>query len=121
MQRPQTTLLRQRQVCALLIPSALSTALSTPSSSGCSHQLLTNLSLPVTGPVIINELLALPGTTGSTPEFVELLNVGAAAVALQGWQLSTGNGSSSSWAFPASTVVGPGAYLVVHTSVGKQH
>ena len=67
--------------------------------------------------VVINEVLpanerAYPGGGGAYPDYVELYNAGATAVALGGFGLSDRRGEPYRYAFPAFTLEAGGRYLV---------
>jgi hypothetical protein len=73
---------------------------------------------PATGAVAINEI----DPNGSPADWVELVNLGSAAVDLQGWSVTqgyddavmpTGNDAA---ALPPGSVIQPGGHLVVFTS-----
>ncbi|HTI97275.1 MAG TPA: lamin tail domain-containing protein [Dongiaceae bacterium] len=63
--------------------------------------------------VVFNEIMYHPASTNELEEWVELYNPDAAAVDLSGWKLANG----VDFTFPASTVIGAGAYLVVPADV----
>lgn len=67
-------------------------------------------------PVRISEIMSsnnsYPFPDGSRPDWVELVNVSAAAVDISGWGLSD-SAASVRYAFPAGTVLSPGEYKVV--------
>jgi hypothetical protein len=67
--------------------------------------------LHASGSVVISEIQYEPVGTSSN-EFVELYNTGSNVVALAGWHFADG----ISYVFPQSSVLGPGAYLVVAAS-----
>ena len=60
-------------------------------------------------PVVINELMFDPISGDDNDQYVELYNRGTNAVDLAGWELS----DAVRYTFPAGTVLGPDAYLVV--------
>ncbi|MEW6752923.1 MAG: CotH kinase family protein [Candidatus Latescibacterota bacterium] len=69
-------------------------------------------------PVVINELMAANGGAvldpqGEPEDWVELLNVTDGDIDLAGMYLSDAEQNPRQWAFPAGTVLAPGAYLVV--------
>jgi len=61
--------------------------------------------------VVINEVV--PKAIGDGPDWVELLNVGDAAVDLTGWGLSDDAEQPMQFTFPEGTALEPGAYLVL--------
>ncbi len=66
--------------------------------------------------VVINELMPNPSGSDSGLEWLEVTNTGAADVTLDGWTVEWDTSSfdgASSWSFPASTTLAPGAYVVV--------
>ena len=66
---------------------------------------------PFGGTLVINEVLPNPSGTDSGNEYVEFFNPGPALVDVSGWSLE--DGIRVRHVFPPSTVVAPGAYLVV--------
>jgi len=62
---------------------------------------------PRVGPVVISEINYHPAAGGA--EFIELGNITAAPVALEGWMLE----GAGAFVFPAGTVLAPGAVLLV--------
>lgn len=60
--------------------------------------------------IIINELLA---DSSSGPDWIELFNPTAQAIALDGYALTDAVGESPGWALPAGRVLAPGAHLLV--------
>jgi hypothetical protein len=68
--------------------------------------------------VVINEILANPGSQYDGAEFIELYNNGATAVNIGGWRLTgtefegTCTGEDH-WEFPAGTTIPAGGYIVV--------
>jgi hypothetical protein len=73
---------------------------------------------PAAAQVVINEILANPGSNFDGAEFIELRNKGGAAVSIAGWAL-TGTefngtcGGERHWAFPAGSSIPAGGYIVV--------
>lgn len=70
--------------------------------------------------VVINEVVSSNGgswkdETGATPDWIELRNTGAAAVALEGYGLSDRVDAPFKWVFPKKTLAA-GGYLVVAAS-----
>ena len=69
----------------------------------------------------ISEILASNTTqltnAGSSPDYVELRNVGGRAIDLRGYGLSDREGDPYRFAFPSETVVLPGGYLVIDSDV----
>ena len=70
--------------------------------------------------VIISEFLAnnntgLTDEDGTTADWVELFNDGAATVNLAGWRLTDDSGNSSKWIFPAVDLA-PNGFLIVFAS-----
>jgi len=75
----------------------------------------------VTGEVAISEFLAvnrggLRDTGGGTPDWIELVNREDSAIDLAGWYLTDDRNDLTKWSFPVSTVLAPGARLVVFAS-----
>ena len=77
---------------------------------------------PITQNLIINEVLADPGTTSgdanndgivntSQDEFVEMYNNGSSSLDLSGWTME--DGYSERHVFPSGTVIGAGEFLVL--------
>lgn len=68
-------------------------------------------------PVVINELMAANSTVmdpqGEQEDWIELFNTVDQAVDLSGMYLSDTASNPRKWAFPAGTILAPGAYLVV--------
>jgi hypothetical protein len=67
---------------------------------------------PVDGDVVLNEIMYHPDAPVPTAEYIELYNRGDAPVDLTNWQIVDAVG----YAFPAGTVLEPGAYAVVADS-----
>ena len=73
---------------------------------------------PVNAAVVINEILANPGSQYDGAEFIELYNNGATAENIGGWRL-TGTEYSGTctgedhWQFPTGTTIPAGGYIVV--------
>jgi hypothetical protein len=70
---------------------------------------------------IITEFMASNGSTiedgfGNDSDWVELYNAGDAPVDLQGYHLTDSLNNLTKWTFPTSTVLNPGAYLIVFAS-----
>jgi hypothetical protein len=69
------------------------------------------------GAVVINEVLALNNTLaeadGSTPDWVELMNLSAGRVALGGLGLTDDSLQPQRWVFPAGVEIAPGGFLRV--------
>lgn len=66
------------------------------------------------GAVRINEFFPDPSGSDSGNEWLELVNTGQTAVALDDWSLQTGSSSwSTRFVFPPETIIEPGAYLVI--------
>ena len=75
--------------------------------------------------VVINEILADPpsgdagdanrdgGRDTNKDEFVEILNTGLRPINISGWQLSDNSRTSNRFAFPDTTWIGPGEYIVL--------
>lgn len=75
--------------------------------------------------VVINEILADPpsGNAGDAnrdgdrdtnkDEFVEILNTGLRPINISGWQLSDNSRTSNRFAFPDTTWIAPGEYIVL--------
>ena len=79
-----------------------------------------NAPAPLSGPVLINELLpgnkySIADGDGDRSDFVELYNSGTTSVSLLGWYLSDEEDNPDKWAFP-DVSIGPGEYLVVFLS-----
>ena len=66
-------------------------------------------SAPARGPVVINEIYFHPITNDSEEEWLELRNLTATPVSLEGWRISDG----ISFDFPAGTTIAANGYLVV--------
>lgn len=64
---------------------------------------------PRTGPVVISEIMYQPPSGSNHLEFIEIANPGSEPEELTRWQLDTG----VTFAFPAGTILPPGAVLVV--------
>jgi hypothetical protein len=69
-------------------------------------------------PVVINELMAANSGAvldpqGEQEDWIELFNTSGRQVDLSGMYLSDSETSPRKWAFPAGTILNPGAYLVV--------
>ncbi len=71
---------------------------------------------PTTGSVQINEILALNSTiltnSGTTPDWIELINTSNKTVSLAGWSLSN-DGNARKFVFPSGTNIIAGGYLLV--------
>ena len=75
--------------------------------------------------VVINEILADPPSEDAgdanrdgsqnrnEDEFVEILNTGLRPINISGWQLSDNSRTSNRFAFPDTTWIGPGEYIVL--------
>lgn len=77
-----------------------------------------NLVLPVIGLVSINEFLAdnesdTPDQDGEYDDWIELYNVSEVSVDLTGYYLTDDDTVPDQWAFPANTIIEPGAFLTV--------
>ncbi len=72
---------------------------------------------PAVGPVLINELMARNSgsliNNGITPDWIELFNSSASAVALSGWSM-TDDDNARKFVFPPGAVIAAGGYLVVY-------
>jgi Lamin Tail Domain len=70
------------------------------------------------GQVVLNEVMADNQRTlaneNEFPDWVELINTGAAAVDLGGWTLTDNLSQPAKYAFPTGTVLNPGAHLLVY-------
>lgn len=81
--------------------------------------------------VVINEISASnysdhADSFGEYEDWIELYNMGGAAVDLTGWYLSDSQNNNTKWSFPAGANIGANAFLVVYcdgrnTSVGNEH
>jgi hypothetical protein len=77
---------------------------------------------PISGTVRINEVLPVPGdtdwdgdgTADGRDEWIELHNVGAAAMDLAGWFLDDAEGGSAPYEIPDGTTLESGGYAVFH-------
>ncbi len=70
---------------------------------------------------IISEFMASNSNTlsdgyGKESDWIELTNIGDAPIDLQGYYLSDSVNNYTKWAFPTSTVLNPGQYLIVFAS-----
>ncbi|MEX1997393.1 MAG: lamin tail domain-containing protein [Candidatus Andersenbacteria bacterium] len=61
--------------------------------------------------IVINEFLPNPVGADTAGEFIELKNIGSAAVVLAGWQLDDAVGGSSTFTIGAGTSLGAGAII----------
>lgn len=61
---------------------------------------------------------ALPGTPGLFPDWIELVNPGAAPVSLAGYVLELNQGTEGRFAFPSDITMASGAYLIVWCEKG---
>ena len=82
--------------------------------------LMVALGANAAGQVVVNEFVAENGASatdedGANPDWIELLNMTAADVNLDGWWLSDDPAVPMKWRFPAVTLAGRG-YLVVFAS-----
>jgi hypothetical protein len=66
--------------------------------------------------VIINEVLANTDDSAMQLDAIEIYNDSGMAVDLSGWYLSDSADDLLKYAFPAGTLLGPGAYLVIDES-----
>ncbi|MBE0534043.1 MAG: lamin tail domain-containing protein, partial [Phycisphaerae bacterium] len=84
------------------------------------------------GPLVINEFMAVNGTTtpidapgelldgnGEASDWIEIYNPTATPYDLKGWSLTDNAAAIDKWRFPAGWVLHPGQYLVVFAS-GKE-
>jgi len=73
---------------------------------------LNSINLPTPTPfpystsILLNEFLPAPSVDGS--EFIELINMGGAAVDISGWLLDDADGGSAPQTLPSGTTLGPG-------------
>ena len=79
--------------------------------------LLAALAVPAPAQVVINEICAYNGSlvspAGTLPDYVELYNAGASAVALSGWTLTDDPTNPTKWDFPSSASIGAKSNLVI--------
>lgn len=66
--------------------------------------------------VVVNEFLPNPAGTDTNNEFIELLNIGDSPVDLSGWKLDDIEGGSSSYTFPAGTIISGSGFLSFYNS-----
>jgi DNA/RNA endonuclease YhcR with UshA esterase domain len=83
-----------------------------------SFSLAASFVAPASAQVVINEILANPGSTFDGAEFIELRNKGGAAVSIAGWVLMGTEfngtcGGEDRWQFPAGASIPAGGYVVV--------
>lgn len=60
-----------------------------------------------------NEIADEPDPPDTEGDWIELQNLGPAAVSLNGWSLTDDPGDPRKWYFPAGTAIAPGGFLVV--------
>ena len=85
----------------------------------------------VSAQVVINEVSASNYSdhadgSGAFEDWIELYNIGGAAVDLSGWYLSDSQNNNTKWAFPGGATIGANGFLVVYcdgrnTSIGNEH
>ena len=72
------------------------------------------------GSVVINEILAANGSglvdeDGEFSDWIELKNIGASTLSLEGWSLSDDRTKPDKWVLPAVNIA-PGAFVVIYAS-----
>ena len=82
---------------------------STDSTAQSVEQSFTLTCAAITRGIVINEVLYNGVNNTVRDEFIELYNAGTTTVDLTGWTLT----SAVDFAFPASTMLAPGAYLII--------
>ncbi len=77
------------------------------------------LAQPAWGQVVITEIMPNPTTLNDEAEWIELQNLGAGGVSLDGWSINDFTGASVSsesttrWTFPAGTYLSPQQVIIV--------
>ncbi len=83
----------------------------------CASLCLALWPLSISGQVVLNEILAHNESAVANgknyPDYIELLNQGAAAVNLSGMSLSDDPALPQRFVFPANTTIDPGGYLLI--------
>lgn len=82
------------------------------------HTITANSSNPTVGDLVINEFMASNDETaadqdGEFDDWVELYNKGTESIDVEGYFLSDDPTDLTKWAFPTSTIIEPGGYLIV--------
>jgi Lamin Tail Domain len=66
--------------------------------------------------IVINEIVA-DSSNAAAPDVIEIFNGGASSVNLSGWELSDSASNLSKYSLPGGTVLAPGEYLVVPSTM----
>lgn len=85
----------------------------------------TRTATTVPGDVVINEILPHPdtdwngdGTANTGDEYIELVNMGTKSITLNNWKLDDGDGGSSPYTLPSTTLLPRQIVLFYHSETG---